>query len=147
MSPPLTLPHHTVTRPFSLRPSHARVLLVWLLQLCGYVPPSIVQQMGQPESCHAPCAVCTVAASLTADESRYIEAMLLAAGASAVPAPGVDPDRLKTLHAVVAEVQSLGTSVSRLPSFPRRFTEAVLAGVRKPKCTQPRRELTTGSAY
>jgi hypothetical protein len=36
------------------------------------------------------------------------------------------PARARELHAVAAQVQSLATTVSRLPQFPRRFTEALL---------------------
>ncbi len=63
-----------------------------------------------------------------------MEHMLIHAGSGTgnVNTTGASPaDRLKALHAVAAELQSIGTTVSRLPQFPRRFTEAVLRGVRR----------------
>ena len=40
---------------------------------------------------------------------------------------GISAERLKDIHRVASQLQSLATTVSRLPQFPRRFTESVLA--------------------
>ena len=74
-------------------------------------------------------------AAIAGSEVRHVERMLVRAGAADVsartPTDGSIPEaRLHILHTVVAQIQSLGTTVSRLPQFPRRFTESVLAGAR-----------------
>ncbi len=65
-------------------------------------------------------------AQLTPREVQHIERMLIRAGASDVgmPLPTADvadlpEERVRTLHKIVADIQSLGTAVSRLPQFPR----------------------------
>ena len=65
------------------------------------------------------------------NEVRYLERMLIKAGSAGAVAPdaGISSERVKALHRASATVQSLATSVSRLPQFPRRFTEAVLGSL------------------
>lgn len=61
----------------------------------------------------------------------YVEHKLIRGGGSSGDVPvndleaGITADRLSDLNRVVARIQSLATTVSRLPQFLRKFTDAI----------------------
>ena len=62
---------------------------------------------------------------LTPLESGYMSRLLITSGSGRQDCAGIDPGRLMHIHRVASMFQSLATTVSCLPQFPRRFTDAV----------------------
>ena len=63
-----------------------------------------------------------------------MERMLLAAGSESGAAVAgeshrLDAARLVALNRVVGQIESLATTTSRMPQFPRRFTAAVMTAL------------------